>query len=94
MHLWDNIAAARANARRPLRPWMWWSGGVGLFALAAGVALWFSMSPASESELAPRAGKVPVMALAADLPPADLPPQGSGAGLSPEEKAAVAPLIA
>jgi hypothetical protein len=94
MHLWDNIAAARANARRPLRPWVWWSGGVGLFALAAGVALWFSMSPAPESELPAPAGKVPVVTLAADLPPAAPPPQGSGVSLGPEEKAAAAPLIA
>ncbi|MCB9283263.1 MAG: hypothetical protein H6563_04250 [Lewinellaceae bacterium] len=40
MHLWEQIAAARAGARRPLRPWLWWSGGFGVLALSAGLALW------------------------------------------------------
>ncbi|MBK7406781.1 MAG: PorT family protein [Saprospirales bacterium] len=47
MHLWENIAAARAGAQRPLRPWMWWSGGFGVLALSAGIGIWLLLGQTS-----------------------------------------------
>ena len=40
MHLWEQIAAARVGARRPLRPWLWWSGGFGVLALSGSLVFW------------------------------------------------------
>lgn len=45
MHLWENIVHARANGRKPARPWLWWSGGAGV--LAAGVAFWLLLGQTS-----------------------------------------------
>ena len=47
MHLWENIAAARAGAQRPLRPWMWWSGGFGVLVLTAGIGVWLLLGQTS-----------------------------------------------
>ena len=41
MHLLDQILVARAGARRPIKPWLWWSGGAGIVILGIGIFSWF-----------------------------------------------------
>ena len=47
MHLWDEIAAARAGGKRPAFPWIWWGSGFGVLALTAGIGLWLMFGQTS-----------------------------------------------
>lgn len=53
MHVWERIAAARAEGKRPASPWLWWSGGFGVLALTAAVALWLLLGQTSWTPGAP-----------------------------------------
>ena len=90
MHLWDQIAAAR-DAKRPLRPWVWWGGGLVVLALSLSFGLWFlagqtSWRPETPDLSGHKAGADILPAV--ETPPATANlPEAPGPEVTPEKKA-------
>lgn len=66
MHLWGNIVEARAATRRP---WLWWSGGIGMLTLTACIGIWLMGASGSQAEMVVKgAFPIPVEATAGETP--------------------------